>query len=127
MAPVKKTKQTLLRISDFAVQPSAATLKRRKKLEKEMQPFITGKTTVDKKRERRIAEEKKIQKGAEKWHSHLMKSGVESDESFTKLLYLSNGCNPPRPVLEETDDGIEDIESTSTDENDIVFDTLDDV
>jgi hypothetical protein len=135
MAPGKKTKQTLLRISDFVADPSRATLKKHKKLEKQMLPYITGKGTVDKKKKKRIADEKEIKKGGEKWRSYLVGTGVTNvDESFSELLYLSNGRNPPMSYAEETDDRDEiesddkdEIESDDTDSRGVIVDTLDDV
>ena len=127
MAPGKSSKQSLLDLSVFLKQPSKAVLKKRKKLEKEMKPFIRGKASVDRKKEARIKREKEIEKGSREWHQFLVASGVTNvKRSETELLYLANGCKPPVPTLEELDD-VEEDSSQEKEDDDFFFDTIDDV
>jgi hypothetical protein len=119
MAPVKNAKQTLLRMSDFVVAPSKTMLKKHKKLEKKMGPFITGKPRADKKREEQTAEEKKLEEGAEAWQQRL----PNINRSYAELMYVVNGCNGPRPM---TPEDVDDVDEEALDSH-CIIDTLDDV
>ena len=127
MAPGKNTKQSLLCISDFLKQPSKAVLKKHKKLERNLLPYITGKARVDPKKKELAKREKEVRKGSQEWRNFLVASGIENVDKFdTELLFLANGSKPPIPTLEENDDvGVPD--SDDEDDDIIAIDTIDDV
>ena len=93
MAPGKSSKQSLLDLSVFLKQPSKAVLKKRKKLEKEMKPFIRGKASVDHKKKARIKREKEIEKGSREWHQFLVASGVTTQVTRNYHFVLSLYCH----------------------------------
>jgi hypothetical protein len=113
MAPIKKTKQTLLDLGTFVPDPSKSLLKKHKKLEKQFSGTGPRRTTafVDKKKQKRIAEAEAVRVGSEKWREFLVESGVEDVDRFrTDILFLSNGRNGPLAFhadceLEDSSDG----------------------
>jgi hypothetical protein len=95
MAP---SKQTLIPLGLFVKNPKVSTTKKHLKLERKANslPQSTRKKPfVDKKRERRIKEEKAIANGAEGWRRHLQKSGHHDADTFrTNIMFQAYGPAP---------------------------------
>jgi hypothetical protein len=107
MAP---SKQSLLPLGLFMKNPKPSTKKKHTKLERSALGLPTSyekKPYVDKKREQRIKEEKRIAEGAEQWRRHLEMSGVPNPESIRlDILYLSNGPAPTSALSQDDDESV---------------------
>jgi hypothetical protein len=111
MAP---SKQSLLSLSLFVKDPSKATIKKHKKLTKKLvnEPK-KFKPRVDQKALARIAEEKDMIRGADKWRYFLQQIGVEDVEGYRcDILYQSNGEAPdPHTFVREEQDDFADFKT----------------
>lgn len=112
MAPAK---QSLLPLGMFVKQPSKATKKKHRTLQKRMAPPPPKlhKVRIDKAAVKRRSEQEDVIRGAEKWRYFLQEIGVDDVARFRcDVLYLSNGEAPdPHAFAEEEEEGYQEYKT----------------
>jgi hypothetical protein len=98
----QKTKQSLLNLGTFIKNPKKITVTKHKYLEVGLEmPTKKRKPYVDKDKQKRLKEEKRIEEGCEGWRHFMAVRGIRSNDDSRAMLFANGPPPDPYKMIQE--------------------------